>query len=397
MLGGPARLVVDIDDPDLYYISTVQGAGLAAIKNGEILNTFTYQDLGFDLFWLDSFIDARIDNDGNLWVGHANAKTSKIYAVLPSAKRKNLASVKKDDWHIVSLPADFTATRDLHFTFCKKSNYYFSGSGLTHGILIIDNNGTPSNFNDDKSLWQKNICDEAGNVLDPASITSIVEDENGHVWCGTDIGVFVITDFSGVMKSTLTVKRPIVARNDGTNLGDYLLDGEGVYQIAVDHSNRKWFASQTSGVYLTNADGTEILNHYTTDNSPLPSNCVYAVACDPHSNKVYFATKSGLVAYDSDSSPAADDFSEVYAYPNPVRPEYTGWITVAGLMDNSLVKIADAAGNVFFQGRSEGGMIAWDGCDPSGKRVRSGVYFVFASNSESGSSSSCVTKIMVIN
>ena len=94
----------------------------------------------------------------------------------------------------------------------------------------------------------------------------------------------------------------------------------------------------------------------------------------------------------------SEDLSDVYAYPNPVRPDYTGWITVTGLMDNTLVKIADAAGNVFFQGRSEGGMLTWDGCDANGDRVRTGVYFVFASHGASGESSdNCVTKIMVIN
>ena len=87
----------------------------------------------------------------------------------------------------------------------------------------------------------------------------------------------------------------------------------------------------------------------------------------------------------------------MYAYPNPVRPEYTGWITVTGLMDNSLVKIADAAGNVFYQGRSEGGMVSWDGCDPAGRRVKSGVYFVFASQGNEGSSKGAVAKILVIN
>ncbi len=87
----------------------------------------------------------------------------------------------------------------------------------------------------------------------------------------------------------------------------------------------------------------------------------------------------------------------MYTYPNPVRPDYTGWITVTGLMDNSLVKIADAAGNVFFQGRSEGGMVSWDGCDSAGRRVKSGVYYVFASRSSDGSSKGAVAKILVIN
>ena len=78
-------------------------------------------------------------------------------------------------------------------------------------------------------------------------------------------------------------------------------------------------------------------------------------------------------------------------------PDYTGLITITGLMDKSLVKIADSAGNVFWQTVSEGGMVVWDGCDASGSRVKSGVYFVFASQNASGSSSAVVTKILVIN
>jgi flagellar hook assembly protein FlgD len=102
------------------------------------------------------------------------------------------------------------------------------------------------------------------------------------------------------------------------------------------------------------------------------------------------------VKYNSDASPSAEDYSEVYAYPNPVRPEYTGFITITGLMENSLIKIADASGNVFFQGTSNGGMITWDGCDASGNRVKTGVYYVFASQNENGSSSGAVTKILVV-
>ena len=120
--------------------------------------------------------------------------------------------------------------------------------------------------------------------------------------------------------------------------------------------------------------------------------------CDPNSNSVFIGTDVGLVEYSSTTAPASADYSNVYAYPNPVRPEYTGWITIKGLMDNSLVKIADAAGNVFYSTVSEGGMVTWDGCNADGQRVKSGVYYVFASqNEEGGSSSSAVTKILVVN
>ena len=55
-------------------------------------------------------------------------------------------------------------------------------------------------------------------------------------------------------------------------------------------------------------------------------------------------------------------------------------------------------GNLFFQGYSNGGQISWDGRDRNGKRVKTGVYLVFASsNPQSGSQSGVVTKIMVVN
>ena len=100
--------------------------------------------------------------------------------------------------------------------------------------------------------------------------------------------------------------------------------------------------------------------------------------------------------YSSDSEPPAESYSEIYAYPNPVRPEYTGEITIRGLMENSLVKIADSEGNVIKSIRSIGGMTTWDGCDNSGKPVKSGVYFILASQNENETSSGAVSKILII-
>jgi flagellar hook assembly protein FlgD len=100
--------------------------------------------------------------------------------------------------------------------------------------------------------------------------------------------------------------------------------------------------------------------------------------------------------YSSDSEPPAIDYSNIYAYPNPVRPEYTGDITIRGLMENSLVKIADSAGNVVKSVRSSGGMATWDGCNYQGEPVKSGVYFILASQNENESSSGAVSKILII-
>ena len=324
--------------------------------------------------------------------------------ILPAAKRRKLEECTADDWiaithnKFINNP-EISFSREARSLFCKHSNMKFWNIGNQEaGFAAYDDNGTPLNIKDDKCAHYQSVTDTEGNSIKLNFNYCMDEDQNGAVWFGCDRGVYYIANpKEAVNSATLRVKRPIVPRNDGTNFGDYLLESESVYSIAVDHSNRKWLGTYSSGVYLVSADGTRILAHYDMQNSPLPSNSIFAISCDPLSNKVYFGTPGGLACFDSDSAPAADSYSDVYAYPNPVRPEYTGWITITGLMDDSLVKIADMAGNVFFSGRSEGGMISWDGCDTAGNRVRSGVYLVFASQNATGSNSGVVTKIMVVN
>ena len=402
-VSGTNRFVTDNDDPELYFISS-NISGVHAVKNGDILDSYNKDNTPWpDGWWLHRAMDVNMDADGNLWIVAGYAKgNARTLLILPANKVHQYGKITKDDW--VSITADkilndgYMFDRDAGSMFCKKSRYKFYKVGARDfGFLAYDDNGTPLRLADDKSHHYQSVTDTEGNSLKQIFNYDITEDQNGQVWFGTDRGVFYIANPADALSNDLRVKRPIVPRNDGTNYGDYLLETENVYAIAVDPSNRKWLGSSTSGAYLVSADGTKILAHYTTENSPLPSNSVWAIACDPNSNRVYFATPNGMVSFNSDSSPAADDYSEVYAYPNPVRPDYTGWITIAGLMDDSLVKIADISGNVFFTGRSEGGMVAWDGCDADGRRVKTGVYLVFASQNASGSSSGAVAKIMVVN
>ena len=188
-----------------------------------------------------------------------------------------------------------------------------------------------------------------------------------------------------------------VPRNDGTNLADYLLDGLQVNCITVDGANRKWIGTNSTGLFLVSPDGSEIIKRFTVDNSYLPTNTIYNVCCNTNSNSVYIVTPQGVLEYFSDSTPAEPDFSNVAVYPNPVRPDFTGLLTISGLMENSLVKIADASGNVIKQLKSTGGMVTWDCCNADGNRVATGVYYVLASQSNSGSANSIVAKFLVVN
>lgn len=347
--------------------------------------------IAFQNNWCTNAEDLKYDSRGNLWVISGRWTSEPSIHVLPAAKCK-LAETTPDDWHAIDAGA---------FKHEMNARLLITASDMvlafsTDNMMAYDTKGTES-FADDSQRLYTSFTDQDGLTLSPTGMRAMIEDHNGRVWVGHDMGVFEITSPRAMMSNTFNITRLKVPRNDGTNYADYLLDGLQVTCIAVDGANRKWIGTNNSGLYLVNENGTEILEHFTTLNSELPSDMICAVHCDRNSNRVYVGTDVGLSVYTSDAAPSHDDFSEVYAYPNPVRPDYTGWITVAGLMDNSLVKIADAAGNVFFTGRSEGGMITWNGCTPSGERVRTGVYFVMASSGPSATNSGIVAKILVVN
>lgn len=380
------NIVEDPEDPDTYYFPAMY-EGVFKITDGEQASYYNKNN-ALPSTWTTA-ID--IDGQGNLWTLHyANS----VLQMLPAASRKK-EQASADEWIAIDTSSIDSSGGYRNAIIVSVGNFIYFSKSYYDGIGVYDFKGTLST-SDDECLKFSSFIDQDGKEMSFGNVYSMAEDMNGRIWVGHDGGVFEINNPSQGMDPNMRVNHIKVPRNDGTNYADYLLDGEAILSIAVDPSNRKWLATANSGVYLVSADGSQILEHYTTDNSYLPTNKVYAVACDPTSNAVYFGTSYGLIQYNSSSSPAADDYSDVYAYPNPVRPEYTGWITVKGLMDNSLVKIADTAGNVFFSGVSQGGMITWDGCDRSGQRVKTGVYFVFASQNEDGVSSGAVTKILVV-
>ena len=93
----------------------------------------------------------------------------------------------------------------------------------------------------------------------------------------------------------------------------------------------------------------------------------------------------------SNSSMSKDN---VYAYPNPVTPDFTGLITIVGLSLNADVKILSPSGKLIAEGRSNGGTFTWDGCDRDGKKVASGVYMVATATSDGSKGTVC--KIAII-
>jgi len=212
---------------------------------------------------------------------------------------------------------------------------------------------------------------------------------------GTNEGPLLFNNPSKAFDSDFACSRVKIPRNDGTISADYLLIDEQINAIAIDGANRKWLGTKSSGIYLMSENGQETIRHFTTMNSPLLSNEILSIAINPVTGEVFIGTGSGLVSYQSDAAEATNVFQNVHAYPNPVRENYSGIITITGLVADTKVKITDLTGNVICETTSNGSIATWDGKNTFGQRVSTGVYLAICVTPDG--LQSAITKILVIN
>lgn len=394
----PGHIAEDPDRPGRLYIASAV-EGVHVIEDGREVALFNSSNSPLRLMGSYYGVNSvTIDTHGNLWLGkRANDQVSVM--MLPAAKRRqeSLASITESDWQ--TLTENTLKGFNVHLLHLS-SGKMTVGMSFLDIVEFIDHAGTPDNLADDRRVGYDQFTDQDGKSFNPKFIYSIMEDKRGQVWIGTSNGVVTVSNPARAFDADFYVNRVKVPRTDGSNLADYLLEADAITCMAADNSNRKWLGTASSGLYLVSENGDKILASYNTSNSPLPSNAITGLYADPGSSSVYVATPSGLYEFSSTSSPARPDFSDVYAYPNPVTPDFSGWVTITGLMDSSLVKIVDSSMALVYQTTSEGGMARWDLCNMAGRRVRSGVYYVVASSGSSDSSSSAgavACKIMVVN
>jgi ligand-binding sensor domain-containing protein len=245
-------------------------------------------------------------------------------------------------------------------------------------------------------LKYDNFVNQDGTRYNVNWITCVCEDKEGNIWVGTDTGAFMIQK-KEVGQSSVTFYQVKVPRNDGTDYADYLLNGVSISSIAIDGGNRKWFGSDNAGAFLISADNMQQLQNFNTSNSKLISNNVAYISINPSSGEVFFLSDKGLCSYMSNATEPSEtmDDNTVYAYPNPVTPDYDGLITVVGLTYDADVKIIASNGALIAEGRSNGGMFTWDGRDRKGRRVASGIYMVVTATADGNKGTVC--KIAVIN
>lgn len=320
------------------------------------------------------------DDDGNLWL--ANPEVANPISVLTA----------EGSWF--SFPYATAIGSQRLGKLC-----YYSATGTLWlilpgggGLFVLDP-GVRTDSKDDDRFRRFSPADANGTSFGVA-IYDLLFDNDGTLWLGTNRGVLVSYNPDRVFDydcSFQRIKIPDVVEG----LAVYLLETEEVIAVELDGGNRKWFGTEKSGAYLFGSDGTTQLLHFTTDNSPLPSNTILDIKVHPTTGEVFFITDKGVVSYRGDATQPVHSYDKAYVFPNPVRPDYSGTITITGLLENTRVKITDLSGNLVYETRSAGGTATWDGKSFNGKRVASGVYLIFCSD-QTGRQAT-VLKLLFIN
>lgn len=368
--------------------------GLYEFRNGKFVKFYNNQNSPIEIFDGKSYdyqiISGTIfDQDGNLWFLNSSAPTASL----------------------IKLSKDGVFTKYNHREYMKysahgytnKSNADLSGMMFdSRGLLwFCNNNWTLPAFylyvtNDDAVRAYEQFVNQDGTTIEVSGgVSCVVEDANADLWICTNVGPLLL-ESSKLNENNPTLTQVKVPRNDGTNYADYLLANVDITCLKVDNDNRKWFGTKGQGVYVISSDNMTEVHHFTSDNSGLLSDIVYSMDIDESTGEVFIGTEKGLCSYMSGVTEPIKEMTKdnVYAYPNPVTPEFTGMITITGLMDNARVMILSSSGALIKQGRSSGRIFQWDGKDKDGKRVASGVYMVAIATSAGEKGTVC--KIAVI-
>lgn len=388
---------LDYDPTDTSHIFVGGRNGLYEYKNGNFENYYNYENSPIERYnnrskEYELITGVKFDKEGNLWMLNSQAPTQSL-----------IEFTKDKQWISHQLP-DLMKLDDAGFT---NKSLGLLGNMLidSRGLLWFVNNHwiVPSlycyQFSEDNSEERLNaftsFVNEDGTEVSVGAVRCAAEDKDGNIWIGTSAGPLLL-DPNQITASAPTFTQVKVPRNDGTNYADYLLSGIDVSCIAVDGANRKWFGTKKNGIYLISEDNLSEIHHFTTLNSPLLSNGIESIAINEKTGEVFIGTDKGLCSYMSDSSTPNESMTSdnVWAYPNPVKPAYTGLITIVGLSQNADVKILTSNGRIVNEGKSNGGTYTWNGCDANGKKVASGIYMVATATNDVEKGTVC--KIAII-
>ena len=384
---------LDIDPKNSNHVMAAARNGLYEFNDGKFvayydcknspIESYNGTDMEYQLV-----TGLKYDTDGNLWLLNSQAPTQSLLERTAAGQwqargRKELMGLNDGGFTGKSLGDLKGMMIDSRGLMWFANNHYTKPSFYAYDFT---NNGMNS---------YTSFVNEDGTETAVTAVRCVAEDRDGNIWIGTNQGPFML-ETSQMSQPSPILTQVKVPRNDGTNYADYLLAGVDITACVIDGANRKWFGTDGSGVYLIASNNITQLQHFTKDNSPLLSDNVLSLAINESTGELFIGTDNGLCSYTA-PVPKGDGMTKdnVYAYPNPVRPDYRGAITITGLDEDADVKILTSNGALVSEGRASGGQYKWYGLDRDGRRVASGVYMVAVATAEGEKGVVC--KVAIIN
>lgn len=369
------NIAVNPSDSTQIFVSSWQDAtGLFEMSSNQLVTEYNPQNSALvDLMRIGG---SCFDDEGNLWV-------TQTFAQIQGGNYNALIKRSPENqWTYYSLEGyDHSSAAGVRAPIIDDDGYLWISGTRGDGLTITN---TEEYF--------EILQGEGSGDLPDNKVMSVAVESGGTAWIGTWGGLRIKRNAINELQNGDPETESVVIVQDG--IAEALLTDTKILDVTIDPSNRKWIGTDGAGVFYISASGQETIYNFTEEDSPLPSNTIYSIDVDEQTGEVYFATANGLVSYKGDVVDTGDSFGEVLAYPNPVRPDYQGLITVKGLANSAEVKITDVVGNLMYQATAAGGIIQWDGTNLKGKKVASGIYLVLMLNADGTESKT--TKIAII-
>ena len=343
--------------------------------------------------------------DQSWWLGmgnqlvHFDPTSNQLETFIPSLSVGSIKSIQKDtdggiailkegigllikegtQWNTYPIPANFSVSK-LDKLYYRSDGLSWITSASGQGILLFQKKNNQVN-------WRQLNTSKGGGNLPSMQVTSITEDKEKTIWIGTNNGIALFQ--CNTIEESCDAFLPIVESN---GFNGYLFQKETINSISVDGANRKWIGTN-NGAWLISNDGMKVIQHFTTDNSPLPSNKVLTIGIEPNGGDVFFFTDNEIISYTGNATEGETNQQKIKIFPNPVDPNYNGPIIIRNLVENALVKITGLNGQLVYQTRALGGQASWNGRDQNQRKVASGIYLVFVRDTEG--TEKAVGKIMM--
>ncbi|MBN2729390.1 MAG: T9SS type A sorting domain-containing protein [Bacteroidales bacterium] len=355
------------NDPDHIYLGSY-GQGLIEYNDGSLVQIYNSENSNLQPVQSSSNVNVgglSFDDDGNLWI--------------TTMGNTGLLSVLKPDGSIrtFNFPSSYSASvsGDIEI---DQSGYKWINLPRGEGIVVFNDNGTIDNTSDDE--YKKLTSSESLGNLPNLYVNAIAVDRDNEIWIGTNEGIAVIYNPENVFDGGDYDAQQILVE-----VGGYvqpLLESEIVTCIAIDGGNRKWIGTNSAGVFLISEDGQTEIHHFSTDNSPLLSDEINDLKIHPETGEVFIATSEGIISYRGTATEPEENLDSILIFPNPVKSDFNGYVSINNLVENAWVHITDMYGNLIYKTQAYGGQAVWNCIDIDGTRPATGIYLVFVSSKD---------------